>query len=77
MNTFFPHTGKSIVLGLLKGYKLLVSPLLGENCRFYPTCSVYCHEAVARYGVLRGCWLGFKRLRRCHPWHAGGYDPVK
>jgi uncharacterized protein len=66
-----------IVIWALTGYKLLLSPLLPSACRFYPTCSAYMREAVAKYGALRGVWLGLKRLGRCHPFHAGGYDPVR
>jgi uncharacterized protein len=66
-----------IVISALTGYKLLLSPLLPSACRFYPTCSAYMREAVAKYGALRGLWLGLKRLGRCHPFHAGGYDPVR
>lgn len=65
-----------IVIVLLRGYKLAISPLLPSACRFYPTCSEYMLEAVRKYGVLKGTWLGLKRLGRCHPFHAGGYDPV-
>jgi putative membrane protein insertion efficiency factor len=66
-----------IVTTALKGYKLLLSPLLPSACRYRPTCSEYMLDAVERYGVLRGIWLGLKRLGRCHPFHEGGYDPVR
>jgi putative membrane protein insertion efficiency factor len=62
---------------LLAGYRLVVSPLLPPACRFYPSCSAYCSEAIARYGPLRGAVLGLRRLARCHPFHPGGYDPVR
>lgn len=67
---------KRLVLMLLKGYSYLVSPLLGNNCRYYPSCSAYTREAVEIHGVLRGLWLGTRRILRCHPFHEGGYDPV-
>jgi uncharacterized protein len=66
-----------IVTIALKGYKLLLSPLLPSACRYRPTCSEYMLDAVEQYGVLRGIWLGLKRLGRCHPFHEGGYDPVR
>jgi uncharacterized protein len=61
---------------LLRGYKSLISPLLPSACRFYPTCSEYMREAVEAHGVGKGVWLGLKRIGRCHPFHAGGPDPV-
>jgi hypothetical protein len=61
---------------ILRAYQLLISPLLGNHCRFYPSCSQYAIDAVDGHGVLRGSWLALRRLSRCHPWHAGGYDPV-
>jgi hypothetical protein len=65
-----------IVIALLRGYKRFLSPLLPSACRFYPTCSDYMVDAVRKYGVARGCWMGLRRLARCHPFHEGGYDPV-
>ncbi len=61
---------------LIRAYQWTVSPLLGARCRFYPSCSCYAHEALERHGVLRGTWLAAKRLLRCQPFCAGGYDPV-
>ncbi len=67
---------KKPVLLLLRGYKVAISPLLGQRCRFYPSCSSYTMEAIERFGVLRGSWLGAKRIGKCHPLHPGGLDPV-
>jgi len=64
------------VIGLLRIYKRIISPVLPESCRFTPTCSEYTIIAVRRYGAFRGIWMGFKRILRCHPWHSGGHDPV-
>jgi putative membrane protein insertion efficiency factor len=66
-----------LMLGALHLYKRFVSPMLPSACRFYPTCSEYMAQAVEKYGAVRGFWLGVKRLFRCHPFHAGGFDPVR
>lgn len=67
---------KSVLLAGVRGYQYLVSPMLGNNCRFYPSCSDYAREALERHGPLRGSWLAVRRLCRCQPFHPGGYDPV-
>ena len=67
---------KRILLGMIAGYRLLLSPLTGPSCRFYPTCSAYAAEAIEKHGALRGSWLAVKRILKCHPWHPGGVDPV-
>lgn len=64
------------VLLLIRFYQHWISPLLGSNCRFYPTCSHYTYEAIERYGVRKGGILGLRRIARCHPWNPGGFDPV-
>jgi len=61
---------------LLAGYHRIVSPVLPNACRFYPSCSVYAAQAVEKYGVAKGLWSGLHRLMRCHPWNSGGYDPL-
>jgi putative membrane protein insertion efficiency factor len=65
-----------LLVGLLTVYRRFISPLLGPRCRFYPSCSAYALEAVQVHGALRGSWLAVRRLSRCHPFHAGGIDPV-
>lgn len=60
----------------IRGYQLLLSPFLGKNCRFYPTCSQYALESVRRFGALKGAMLALVRIVKCGPWHPGGYDPV-
>ncbi len=67
---------KSLLLLLLRGYKLGISPFLGQSCRFYPSCSDYAAQAVREYGAVKGSALAAKRLCKCHPWHPGGVDPV-
>lgn len=64
------------VLAAIRFYQKFVSPLLGNNCRFYPTCSAYTYQAIEKYGVGRGGWMGIKRIVRCNPWNEGGFDPV-
>ncbi len=67
---------KWILIGLLRAYRLLISPLYGQVCRYHPTCSAYALDAVTRHGAAKGSWLAVRRVGRCHPWAAGGYDPV-
>ena len=67
---------KTILIYLINIYQYLVSPLLGDCCRFSPSCSCYAQEAIARHGVVGGGWLAMRRLARCHPWRPGGVDPV-
>jgi putative membrane protein insertion efficiency factor len=67
---------KTVALFLIRAYQLTLSPLLGNRCRYHPTCSAYAREAIDKYGFLRGTSLGIRRLLRCHPFHAGGIDPV-
>ena len=68
--------GKRLVLKTLRFYQKYISPAFHRSCRFTPTCSEYTYQAVEKYGVLRGVWLGGARLLRCHPFHPGGFDPV-
>ncbi len=67
----------ALILGaLIRLYQLFIAPLLGPRCRFYPSCSHYAAEAIGAHGALKGCWLTIRRILRCHPWTAGGFDPV-
>ena len=65
-----------LLVWLIKFYRIAISPLLGNNCRFTPSCSMYALTALQRYGTIKGSWLAIRRVSRCHPWHAGGSDPV-
>ncbi len=67
---------KQVFLLLIRVYQLLLSPVLGSNCRFYPSCSCYSHQAISHHGSLKGLYLAVRRISRCHPWSEGGYDPV-
>ncbi len=71
-----PLRPRRLVGAIIGAYQKLVSPGLGANCRYQPTCSAYTAEAVSRFGVVRGGWLGLKRIARCHPLRPGGHDPV-
>jgi putative membrane protein insertion efficiency factor len=66
-----------ILIRALRLYQLAVSPFLPSACRFHPTCSEYMRQAVGQHGALKGMWMGLRRLARCHPFHAGGFDPVR
>lgn len=67
---------QKIIIGFIKSYRYLVSPWLGQSCRFEPSCSRYTEQAVKTHGTLKGSFLGAKRICRCHPWNSGGIDPV-
>jgi len=67
---------RQLVLALIRFYQRFISPALPSSCRFTPSCSQYSYEAIQRYGLLKGSWLGLRRIVRCHPWNAGGHDPV-
>ncbi|MEK7439856.1 MAG: membrane protein insertion efficiency factor YidD [Chloroflexota bacterium] len=67
---------KRLVLGLIRFYKRFISPLLPPSCIYYPTCSEYAYQAIEKYGILRGSWMGFLRVLRCNPFARGGHDPV-
>lgn len=75
-HNIFVRTARSPVLLLIRIYQKWISPVTGNNCRFAPSCSNYMTEAIETHGHLKGMYLGSKRICKCHPWHAGGYDPV-
>jgi putative membrane protein insertion efficiency factor len=67
---------RQLLMWVIRGYQLGISPMLAPHCRFYPSCSCYAHAALQRHGVLKGSWLSLRRILRCQPFAAGGYDPV-
>ncbi|MEJ2611402.1 MAG: membrane protein insertion efficiency factor YidD [Candidatus Thiodiazotropha sp.] len=67
---------RQIMIFLIRLYQTILSPFIGQHCRFYPSCSAYSLEAIEKHGAMRGFWLSLKRISRCHPWHEGGVDPV-
>lgn len=67
---------KTILMGIIKIYQKVISPLTPPSCRFYPTCSHYGIEAIDKHGALKGSWLAVRRISKCHPFHEGGFDPV-
>jgi putative membrane protein insertion efficiency factor len=69
-------SARKLLLWMIRGYQIAISPMLGAHCRFHPSCSSYAHGAVERFGVVHGTWLGVRRICRCHPFCEGGYDPV-
>ena len=76
MGVLFGKLFGKVLIGVITLYRLFVSPLLGTNCRFQPSCSAYGIEAITRHGALKGGWLTVRRISKCHPWGASGYDPV-
>jgi putative membrane protein insertion efficiency factor len=68
---------KVVLIFFIRAYRLFISPLLPPSCRFTPTCSEYAMQAIEKYGAMRGVYLAARRLLRCHPFHSGGYDPVR
>ncbi|MEG1432023.1 MULTISPECIES: membrane protein insertion efficiency factor YidD [Eubacterium] len=67
---------KGFFLSMIRGYQKFISPCLPNSCRFTPTCSTYCYQAIEKYGVIKGLYLGIRRIIKCHPFHPGGYDPL-
>ena len=67
---------KRLCLSMIRGYQKYISPCFPSTCRFVPTCSTYCYQAIEKYGVIKGLYLGIRRILKCNPFHPGGYDPV-
>ncbi len=76
MKTLLQQIIKAPIIALIKIYQFGISPLIGPKCRYTPTCSQYAIEALHKYGVIKGLWLGIKRIASCHPWGKHGYDPL-
>jgi putative membrane protein insertion efficiency factor len=76
MAKYLVATIKQSLILLIKVYRYILSPWIGQQCRFWPSCSCYAEQALLQHGILRGLLLTCRRLTRCHPWHKGGYDPV-
>jgi len=74
--SFITNLPKLIFLKLIRFYQIFISPMLGSNCIYTPTCSNYTYQAIERFGIIKGGWMGAKRVARCTPFHEGGYDPV-
>lgn len=70
------NLAQRLLVGLIRVYQVALSPFVGNQCRFTPTCSQYAREAVEQHGALKGSWMAIRRVSRCHPWHPGGHDPV-
>ncbi|MCU0841036.1 MAG: membrane protein insertion efficiency factor YidD [Thiobacillaceae bacterium] len=70
------NLAQRLLIGLIRFYQYVLSPWLGNQCRFTPTCSEYARQAVLAHGALKGAWLAIRRVSRCHPWHPGGHDPI-
>jgi len=70
------NPAQRLLIGAIRVYQIALSPYFGSQCRFYPTCSEYAKEAVAKHGALKGGWLAIRRIGHCHPYHPGGHDPV-
>ena len=70
------HWPANLLVLIIRGYQLLISPMLGPRCRFHPTCSQYAIDALRMHGAVKGSWLALRRVLRCHPFHPGGHDPV-
>ncbi|CAN5469318.1 membrane protein insertion efficiency factor YidD [soil metagenome] len=67
---------RRVAMLMIRGYQKFISPFFPPSCRFEPTCSTYGYEAIEKYGIIKGGWMAFRRILRCHPWNRGGYDPV-
>lgn len=70
------NPAQRLLIALIRLYQLVLSPFIGNQCRFTPTCSHYAREAVEKHGAIKGAWMAMRRIGRCHPWHPGGHDPV-